>query len=152
MTTTYSHFQLQMINLKWGVFLLIDSNTPLAKAKEIKSIFNTTDPDLIAQNLNIEVIERDFKKQKGVYMVIERNPFIFLKNDLHPVMRSIVLLHEIGHDLLHKEEAVKFGGFKEFNIFEMCNRRMEFEANIFAAEIMLSDDDMLEYIYQGYDI
>ncbi len=29
------------------------------------------------------------------------------------------MLHEIGHDALHREEAVKAGGFKEFNIFDM---------------------------------
>lgn len=97
-------------------------------------------------------MERDFKKQKGVYMIIERNRFIFLKNDLHPVMRTIVMFHEIGHDLLHREEAIKSGGFQEFNIFNMSNRRMEFEANIFVAEIMLQDEEVLEYVHQGYDI
>lgn len=67
-------------------------------------------------------------------------------------MSKIVLLHEIGHDALHKDEAVAAGGFKEFNIFDMRESRMEYEANIFASQISLPDDEILEYIEQGYDI
>ena len=93
-----------------------------------------------------------FKKQRGAYKVLMRNRFIFIKDDLHPVMERIVMLHEIGHDALHREEAVKAGGFKEFNIFDMRQSRMEYEANIFASQISLPDDEILEYIENGYDI
>lgn len=48
-----------------------------------------------------------------------RNRFMFIKDNLHPVMKNIVLLHELGHDTLHREEATRTGGFEEFNIFEM---------------------------------
>ena len=47
-------------------------------------------------------------------------------------MENIVLLHELGHDTLHREEATKAGGFEEFNIFDIRDSRMEYEANIFA--------------------
>ena len=59
-------------------------------------------------------------------------------------MENIVLLHELGHDALHREEATKVGGFKEFEIFNMRDNRMEYEANLFAALISLSDEDFLE--------
>ena len=68
----------------------------------------------LAQEMGIIVMERPFVKQKGAYKVIERNRFIFIKEDLHPVMHDIVLLHEIGHDTLHRDEAVSTGGFQEF--------------------------------------
>ena len=60
-----------------------------------------------------------FNEQRGAYKVLMRNRFIYIKNDLHPVMENIVLLHELGHDALHREEATKVGGFKEFEIFNM---------------------------------
>ena len=56
-------------------------------------------------------------------------------------MEKIVLLHEIGHDTLHRDEATKVGGFKEFEIFDMKDSRMEYEANLFAAQISLPDAD-----------
>lgn len=81
-----------------------------------------------------------------------RNRFMFVKEDLHPVMENIVLLHELGHDSLHRDEATKAGGFKEFNIFDIRDSRMEYEANIFATQIALPDDDFLELAEQGYDV
>ena len=47
---------------------------------------------------------------------------------------------------------MRAGGFQEFNIFDMSDRRMEYEANIFAAQISLPDEEILEYIWQGYDV
>ena len=80
-----------------------------------------------------------------------KDRFIFIKNDLHPVMENIVLLHELGHDSLHRTEATEIGGFKEFNIFDMRDCRMEYEANVFASQIALPDDDFLELAERGYD-
>ena len=111
----------------------------------------TRDPYKVAKELGINIIYRNFDKQRGAYKVLMRNRFIFIKNDLHPVMENIVLLHELGHDALHREEATKVGGFKEFEIFNMRDNRMEYEANLFAAQISLPDDDFLELAERGYD-
>ena len=112
----------------------------------------TRDPHKIARELGIEIIPMNYKRQRGAYKVLLRNRFIFIKNDLHPVMENIVLLHEIGHDVLHRKEAVKAGGFKEFNIFNMQESRMEYEANVFVSQVSLDDEEILEYIGYGYDI
>lgn len=47
----------------------------------------------------------------------------------------------------------KSGGFKEFEIFNMRDNRMEYEANLFAAQISLSDEDFLELAerFGGYE-
>lgn len=121
-------------------------------ANHIARECGTRDPFRIAKELGIEVIHCDFNTQRGAYKVIMRNRFIFIKNDLHPVMKNIVMFHEIGHDTLHRDEAIAVGGFKEFNIFDMRENRMEYEANIFASQISLPDDEILEYIERGYDI
>lgn len=88
----------------------------------------TRDPYKVAKELGINIIYRDFEKQRGAYKVILKNRFVFLKNGMHPVVEQIVLWHEIGHDVLHRQEAVAVGGFKEFNIFDMRENRMEYEA------------------------
>ena len=121
-------------------------------ANRLVDTFGTRDPHRIAQALGIEVISVDFKRQRGAYKVLMRNRFIFIKNDLDPVMERVVMLHEIGHDVLHRKEAVKAGGFKEFNIFNMRENRMEYEANMFASQVSLDDEEILEYIHYGYDI
>ena len=122
------------------------------KANKIVSDCGTRDPYKVAEMLGIKIIYRDFSKQRGVYKVLLRNRFIFLKNGMHPVIEKIVLWHEIGHDILHRQEAVTAGGFQEFNIFDIRDSRMEYEANIFASQATLDDDTILEYIYNGYDM
>lgn len=122
------------------------------KANHIVRLCGTRDPHKIADELGIEIIYCPFKSQRGAYKVIMRNRFMFVKEDLHPVMENIVLLHELGHDSLHRDEATKVGGFQEFNIFDIRDSRMEYEANIFATQIALPDDDFLELAEQGYDV
>lgn len=121
------------------------------KANFIVSQCCTRDPHRITKELGIEVLYYPFNRQRGAYKVIMRNRFMFINNNLHPVMENIVLLHELGHDSLHRTEATKIGGFKEFNIFDMRDCRMEYEANVFASQIALPDDDFLELAERGYD-
>lgn len=132
--------------------MFVRAEEAIAQANRLVAKYGTRNADRLADDLGIIVMPRNFVKQKGVYKVIERNRYIFIKNDLNPTMHQIVLLHEIGHDTLHRKECIRVGGFKEFNIFDMQDNRMEYEANVFTAEVSLPDDEILEYIYQGYDI
>lgn len=123
----------------------------IKKADSIVRLCETRNPRKIAQELGITVFKRPFSVQKGAYTVLLKNRYIFLKEDMHPVMENIVLWHEIGHDQFHRDKAVKVGTFKEFNIFDMQQNRMEYEANIFASQGSLADDDVLDCIDRGYD-
>ncbi len=127
---------------------LNNTNAIITRANALVREIGTRDPLRIAKELDITVKDVAFDRQKGVYKIIKRNRFIFIKSDLHEVMRRIVLLHEIGHDQLHRKEAAIF---QEFNLFEMSNNSMEYEANLFAAQIALPDDEIICYIYDGYD-
>ena len=64
-------------------------------------------------------------------------------------MNKIVCAHELGHDQLHREFA-KNEPIQEFMLYDMSSRR-EYEANIFAAELLLDDDEILDLIEKGYD-
>ena len=111
--------------------MYVSTSEIVQKANSIVAQCGTRDPLRRARDLGIEVMYYPFNEQRGAYKVLMRNRFIFVKNDLHPVMENIVLLHELGHDALHREEATKVGGFKEFEIFNMRDNRMEYEANLF---------------------
>ena len=111
----------------------------------------TRDPYELADALGIHILYRPFKEQKGAYQVILGNFFIFLKEGMDDALERIVLLHEIGHHVLHRK-MTDARVFQEFNIFNMRENRMEYEANIFAAQISLPDEEVLAYIRDGYDI
>ncbi|MDO4650298.1 MAG: ImmA/IrrE family metallo-endopeptidase [Eubacteriales bacterium] len=125
-----------------------DADSIIRKANRLVRLAGCHNADTIAKELGITIIPVKFSSQKGVYKVIERNRYIFIKDNLDDIMRNIVILHEIGHDQLHRgNETI----FQEFNIFDMQGDIMEYEANLFAAQILLPDDDIIDYIYQGYD-
>ena len=109
--------------------------------------FGTRNPERLAKYLGLVIMERPFKKQKGAYKYMKRTGYIFLKENLPEPMRSIVLLHEIGHHLLHRKQAEVF---QEFNLFDMAREPMEYEANLFASQVMLPDEDVVKFIFQGY--
>lgn len=121
------------------------------RVRELARQYGTRDPGELAAALGVEILPRAFERQKGAYKVVMRNPFIFIKSDLDPVMDRIVLSHELGHHCLHRLEAQALGGFREFNIFDMGSDRMEYEANVFAAELLLPDEEVIDYIREGYD-
>lgn len=121
-------------------------------ANSVIRTYGTRRPEQIAKYMDIMIFPRPFKAQKGAYTVIERQPIIFIKQDLHPVMRDIVLAHELGHHKLHRAEAIAAGAFREFNLFDMQQNRMEYDANMFAAQLMLPDEEITELIYRGMDV
>ena len=123
----------------------------LSRADRLAARCGTRQAREMAEALGIIVMPRAFAVQRGAYKVILRSRFIFIKSDLSAEMERMVLLHELGHDTLHRDQAVRSGGFEEFDIFAMMDNRMEYEANLFAAQLALPDDEMLAYIDRGYD-
>lgn len=119
-------------------------------AVQLQRRFDTRNPFRIAERLGIDVIYTDqLKRLKGMYRVIKRNRFIILNSKNSERMSRIVCAHELGHDQLHR----RFAGdqaLQEFELYDMSTRR-EYEANIFAAGLLLDTDELLEMIVDGYD-
>lgn len=106
----------------------------------------TRDPFQIAKSLGVNVLFCEgFGSLKGMYRVIKRNRFIFLNKDLSDRMLRIVCAHELGHDQLHRKLA-QANCLQEFMLYDMTTRP-EYEANIVAAEILIDNDELLDYIY-----
>jgi len=110
----------------------------------------TRDPFEIAKETGIEIEYADLGRLKGMYVYLKRNRFIVLNNNLPESMQRIVCAHELGHDRLHRELA-KEKALKEFMLYDMSSRP-EYEANLFAAELLLPEEEILELAERGYDI
>lgn len=116
------------------------------KGAKLVEKYGTRDPFQIAKELGIKIMFVDnFDKLKGVYRVIKRNRWIFINSNLPERMQKIVCAHELGHDQLHRHLA-KGDGIMEFVLYDMASRP-EYEANVFASEILLPDDDVTDLIY-----
>ena len=123
------------------------------KADALLRKYHTRDPFKLADELDITILYQDMEKQKGMYFQLMKNRFVTLNSNLDEVMQAIVLAHEIGHDRIHGTD-LKNGQytFQEFNLFDLQTNRAEYEANLFASQILLDDEEILDYFNQGFDI
>ena len=123
--------------------------TIAAKAQELMRKYDTRDPFALAKALKIEILWTDeWTKLKGMYFCMKRRRFICLNSNLDDHMMKIVCAHEIGHDQLHRNLA-KEKALQEFVLYNMSSRP-EYEANIFAASVLLDDNTMLRLIYENH--
>ncbi len=129
----------------------IDKVETAKRADALVRFSGERDPRRLARELGVEILARPFAAQKGAYTVIMRVPFIFIKDDLDPNMERIVMAHELGHHILHRKEAEERGGFQEYDLFALNAGKMECEANVFAAQLLLPDEEFLEYAGRGWD-
>jgi Zn-dependent peptidase ImmA (M78 family) len=113
--------------------------------------FDTRNPFEISRGLGIEILYRnDFTELKGMYTVIKRKRFIFLNANLPEQMLTVVCAHELGHDALHRKIAASMA-FQEFALYDMKNR-YEYEANTYAAHLLLDDIEIEKLAKDGYDV
>ncbi|CEK35419.1 putative Zn peptidase,Metallopeptidase immA,Domain of unknown function (DUF955) [[Clostridium] sordellii] len=110
--------------------------------------YNTRNPYTLAQYLDIEVIEHDLAHAYGMYRLVKKNKFIFLNTKLDDITRNFVLSHELGHAILHRTSP----GFYFKNHTFMKTSIYEKEANTFAAELIISDNELKDVLEYGYTI
>lgn len=122
--------------------------------EKLIKLYDTRDPFRIASYKNIEIMMRsDFDRQKGAFSLMLNVPFIFINSNLSPEMQRIVCAHELGHAMLHRQlcRKMKNQTIYEYEIFDIRDST-EYEANIFAANLLIDEDVMNEYFSYGYDI
>jgi Zn-dependent peptidase ImmA (M78 family) len=121
-----------------------------AAARLIKR-YCSRDPFEIAEAVGIRTrYDYNFTLLKGMYVIIERNRYAILNGNLKESVRRIVLAHELGHDALHRSYA-KVGALKEFMLYDMSTRP-EYEANVFAGELLLDDKKIFALAKDGCDV
>lgn len=128
---------------------MITSREVLTRADKLIAKYKNRDPFRIAKQCGIELIIKELGALKGFYKVIYRNPFIFLNKSLTRSEARLVCAHELGHHVLHREFAAF--GFEETSLFSPASRR-EYEANLFAAELLIADDEIRELAESGYTV
>ncbi len=86
---------------------------------------------------------------KGFFAVFYGESCITINNRLPDKPARLILAHELGHAVLHREHAIN-STLADFSAFDPTNI-LEREANLFAAELLVEDDEILHLINLGYD-
>ena len=79
---------------------------------------------------------------RGYCAVMNRTDYVVINGRLAEAERRVVAAHEAGHLVLHRER-LKVGALKDMDVYNAADG-MEREANLFAADFLLDDADVLE--------
>lgn len=122
------------------------------EAERIKEKYNTRDPFALCREMDIILLFQPLGKEtnaiKGFYFESCRIGTITINSDLSPSVQRVIAAHELGHRLLHRSAEAHI--FHETGLFN-SRSQAEKEANIFAAELLVSDDDAMELLKGGSD-
>ena len=81
---------------------------------------------------------------KGFFIIHRRMKHITVNSDLPQELQRVILAHELGHAVLHCGSAT-LANFHEFTLFDDTEAQ-EFEANIFAADLLMTDEQVLDVL------
>ena len=116
------------------------------EVERLKRKFHETDPFLLCDAMGIILLYEPMGTYpgacKGFFLAKSRKRSITVNSDLPEAIQRIIVTHELGHAVLHAK-AVGVKAFHDFELFDSTSL-MEYEANIFAAEFLMDDDDFLE--------
>ena len=111
-------------------------------AEKLTRKYDTRNPYEICDALGVRIRLKDLGTGiKAYYFYQSRIRNIVLNSQVSDTIRRILVAHELGHDRLHRNIAM-LKGFQEVELFDMA-QPAEYEANIFAAELLVDDDEIL---------
>lgn len=103
--------------------------------------YYTSNPFELAKRLNIIVLFEDLGTINGYYNTIFRQKFIHINCNLDEHQQRFTVAHELGHAILHPKANTPF--LCENTFFSVG--KLEREANLFAVQLLISNDDLKEY-------
>lgn len=111
--------------------------------------YKTRNPEDIISQRTIKLKDIRFCHDLlGYYTVLLNCEYIGINPNCTAAQRISALAHELGHALFDRKHASSGQAFQDTYFYSLDNSKAERRANIFASELLLSDDDILKPI--GY--
>lgn len=110
--------------------------------------YDTTNPFDIAKQKNILIIKENLGTINGYYNMPLRQKQIHLNENLNEFDMRFTCAHELGHALLHPKANTPF----LLSSTLLSVDKLEIEANSFAIEMLLTDDELSKLIIEYNDI
>ena len=114
---------------------------------------DTSDPDRLCRETGVLALFSpmgDFPGAcKGFIVSCFGHSAITVNSDLDDAMARVIFFHELSHFFLHIS-GTQGETFQDFSVFDRTSD-MEYEANLLAAELMLTDEAVYDVLNGGAD-
>ena len=108
--------------------------------------YMTRDPFELCSALGVDVHYMDLGLgAKAFYVCNHRVRNVVLNSRVSKVVQRVLLAHELGHDRLH-QDIPTIKQFRKVDAISMAVSA-EYEANLFAADLLIDDDELLNLLY-----
>lgn len=115
------------------------------KVNQIINKYDTRNPFDICKHLDINIHYKDLGTSlKAYYFCQSRIKNIIINSRSSSIVQQILCAHELGHAILHGKLAT-MRGFQDIELFDLSSPT-EYEANIFAAELIIADEDVIDLL------
>lgn len=120
-------------------------------AKRLKNTYRTNDALSIAESMGILVrydsMGTEANALKGYFVETHRIRAIAINCDLPEIVQRIIGAHELCHAINHRK--CELLPFHDIALFDETST-LEKEANMFAAEFLLDDEEVIDILNQDY--
>ena len=120
----------------------------IKEVNKVKKMHSENDPEKICAAMGIDILYMSMGHHhsaiKGFVLETKNEPIIFVNQDLPDVIQRIIIGHELAHVICHVGEDKAFD-----RLLYNSSNKMEIEANMFLAELLLDDQDVLEELNSG---
>lgn len=115
---------------------------------DLVSHYGTRDPFELISALRIELFTSNLPTLKGYSVIANGVPYAAVNSSLNPCESKIVAAHELGHIMLHADE-LRVAPHRDMSLYDMAKSdKTEYEANLFAADLLVSDSDVVDLVKQ----
>ncbi len=111
------------------------------RADELARGFQSRNPFEIIRGLNVILLFVPLIDTRAFYQYFQRNNIIYIDENLPKSEQMFECAHEMGHMFLHKNINTIFMDSRTM----LNTNRYEKEADIFAMDLLVSDDILIEY-------
>lgn len=118
------------------------------RVKKLVEKYNTSNPYILCEKLNIEIRYFYYEGIKGFFKRILKRKYIVINEKLDEYSRLVVLCHELGHAIYHSSKNKLLMKINFFNY----NSELENEANEFAAELMKYQEEVSYEVAKNCDL
>lgn len=121
------------------------------QVNDLIKLYGTNDPIKLAELSGLIVASKDIGSLNGVYCYTDDLKCIIINENVDEITAKVICAHELGHSILHRNEVGFFDSSDSW--LSLKNKSLpEIEANHFAADLLILDEELFDLISYEYTI